>query len=119
MSADAQSPATVCKVCTIRLETLCYQRAWWFRAFRELLATGVRAFALVYRIQPEGYPSRSLYCRGCLRFKKNALKRNSALFCRLDGYVNPFFNRVRDSLLTEQELVDARRFAADAASVGR
>ncbi|MCG3147817.1 MAG: hypothetical protein PCFJNLEI_01258 [Verrucomicrobiae bacterium] len=103
----------VCRVCTIRLEQLCYQRAWWFRAFREVLATGVRLFALVYRIHPGNYPTRSPFCHGCLRFRKNALKEQSALFRWFDARVNPLFNRVRDSLLTEQERVDARRFAEE------
>lgn len=105
-----------CCVCTIRLETLCNRRAWWFRAFREVLATGVRLFACIYRIRPTNYKTRSPFCHGCLRFKKNALKEQSALFRRLDARINPVFNLVRDSLLTEQELEEARRFAADAAT---
>lgn len=105
----------VCRVCTIRLETLCYRRAWWFRVFREVLATGVRLFASFYRIRPADYRTRSTVCHGCLRFKKNALKEKSALFRRFDARINPLFNRVRDSLLREQELEDARRFAAQAA----
>jgi hypothetical protein len=105
----------VCRVCTIRLEGLCYQRAWWFRAFREVLATGVRLFALFSRINPANYTTRSAFCHGCLRFKKNALKERSALFRWVDARINPLFNRIRDSLLTAQELDDARRFAREAA----
>ena len=40
-------------MCTIRLEQLCYQRAWWFRSFREVLATGIRVFAFAYRVRPD------------------------------------------------------------------
>ena len=47
----------------------------------------------------------------CLRFRKNALKRRSLLFNWLDGYLNPLFNRVRDSLLTQKELERARALA--------
>ena len=107
----------VCKLCTIRLEELCYQRAWWFRAFREVLATGVRLFAFFRRIQPQKYITRSPGCHRCLRFQKNALKEQSTFFRWLDSYLNPFFNRVRDSLLTEQELEEARRYAAEAGNV--
>jgi hypothetical protein len=107
----------ICKLCTIRLEELCYRRAWWFRAFREVLATGVRLFALLGNIQPQRYITRSPGCHRCLRFKKNALKEQSALFRWLDSYLNPFFNRVRDSLLTPQELEEARRYAAEAGNV--
>ncbi len=106
-----------CKICTIRLERLCYQRAWWFRAFREGLATGIRLFALVYRINPDDYKMRSAACHNCIRFRKNALKERSRLFRWLDGYLNPMFNGVRDSLLTQQELDEARRFAAEAEQV--
>jgi hypothetical protein len=107
-----------CKVCTIRLEQLCYQRAWWFRAFRELLATGVRVFALFYRIKPGDYRMRSPLCHQCLRFKKNALKTRSPTFRGLDGWVNPLFNRVRDSLLSAEELEQARSFARQAENTG-
>ncbi len=102
---------SACKICTIRLEELCYQRAWWFRAFRETLATGIRLFAVVLMIRTDGGKARSKKCRGCLRFRKNALKQCSPLFNWLDGYLNPLFNRARDSLLTPEELEQARALA--------
>jgi hypothetical protein len=37
------------------------------------------------------------------------------LFNWLDSYLNPMFNRVRDSLLTPKELDDARALARRAA----
>lgn len=103
-----------CKVCVIRLEHICYRRAWWFRPFREVLATGIRVFALVYRVRPEAYAARSPMCYGCLRFRKNVVKRHSPLFNWFDGFLNPLFNRVRDSLLTAEELAWARALAAKA-----
>jgi hypothetical protein len=111
MSHISVQATPVCRICTIRLEELCYQRAWWFRAFREVLATGIRVFALIYRIPADRHPPRSARCRNCLRFRKNALKEGSALFGWLDGYLNPFFNRIRDSLLTPAELESARELA--------
>lgn len=107
-----------CKICTIRLEQLCYARAWWFRAFREVLATGIRVFALVTRTPADGHGARSAQCQGCLRFRKNALKRRSALFNWLDGHLNPLFNRARDSLLTPDELERARLLARRAEERG-
>lgn len=104
-------PAPACSICTIRLEELCYQRAWWFRTFREVLATGIRLFALAYGIRRHKHPPRSPKCLGCLRFRKNALKERSRLFNWLDGYLNPFFNRQRNALLTEAELEKARELA--------
>jgi len=106
----SQSTAS-CRICTIQLESLCYRRAWWFRAFRELLATGIRLFAVVYWIRPRDYLARAPMCYKCLRFRKNALKARSPLFNWLDAYLNPLFNRVRDSLLTPEELERARRLA--------
>lgn len=100
-----------CKMCTIHLERLCYQRAWWFRIVRECFATGIRAFALVYRFRPDEWKTRARGCENCIRFRKNALKERSRLFRWLDGYLNPVFNRLRDSLLTPQELEEARELA--------
>jgi hypothetical protein len=120
-SPTSPTPVTqtnlVCKLCTIRLEALCYRRAWWFRIFREILATGVRLFAFFGRIRPQRYVTRSPGCHQCLRFQKNALKEQSMLFRRLDAHMNPFFNRVRDNLLTEPEKEEARRHAAAAGNV--
>lgn len=100
-----------CRICAIRLIQICYRRAWWFRPFREVFATGIRLFALFYRMPPEAYARRSPLCRGCLRFRKNAVRRRSPLFRWLDARLNPRFNRARDSLLTPQERDHAREFA--------
>ena len=100
-----------CKICTIHLERLCYRRAWWFRLFREILATGIRVFALVYRFPASRHVARSPMCFKCLRFRKNALKEASPLFNWLNAYLNPIFNRARNSLLTPQELERARTLA--------
>ncbi len=106
-----------CKICTIRLEQLCYPRAWWFRPFREMLATGIRLFALAYRIPRTRHQVRSPLCYGCLRFRKNTLLERSALFRWGNTVLNPLFNRVRDSLLTPAELEMARTLARKAADV--
>ncbi|MCC6353928.1 MAG: nitroreductase [Verrucomicrobiae bacterium] len=115
--APAHQADLICRLCTIQLETLCYQRAWWFRPFREVLATGVRLFALVSRIEPQKYMTRSPGCHHCLRFQKNALKEQSAIFRWFDSFLNPLFNHLRDSLLTPEELDQARRLAAEAENV--
>lgn len=107
--------ASGCRICTIRLEQICYQRAWWFRAFREILATGIRLFALAYRVPADHRLVRSPMCCKCLRFRKNALQARSPFFNWLDGYLNPLFNRARDALLTPEELEKARELARCAA----
>ncbi len=115
--ASCNPTELICKMCTIRLEEVCYRRAWWFRPFREVLATGVRLFAFFSRIEPQRYITRSEGCHRCLRFQKNALKEQSGLFRWLDSWINPIFNRVRDSLLTPEELEEARSFAREAGNV--
>ena len=112
----APNPNAVCKLCTIRLERLCYQRAWWFRAFRAILASGVRLWSLWHPVTPTLYLSRTKECHSCIRFRKNVLKEESRFFRRLDGYVNPLFNRARDSLLTPEEMEAAREHARKAAA---
>ena len=109
-SALNPDPVSACKICTIRLEELCYKRAWWFRAFREVLATGIRLFAIALWIKTDEDKPRSKACQRCLRFRKNALKRRSPLFNWLDGYLNPLFNRVRDSLLTPKSWSEPARW---------
>jgi hypothetical protein len=115
-TAVPMNPATnlTCKMCTIHLERLCYRRAWWFRMVRECFATGIRLFAVIYWIRPGDYKVRSSMCHNCIRFRKNALKERSRLFAWLDRYLNPVFNRIRDSLLTPTELDQARELAARA-----
>jgi len=118
LSAQGAAEENSCKICTIRLEQLCYERAWWFRAFREMLATGIRGFAFAYGIRAESHPVRSPLCHRCLRFRKNTLKSRSPLFNWLDGYLNPVFNRVRDSLLSSEEKEFARGLALRASDPG-
>ncbi len=110
VTALSDAPGT-CRICTISLEQLCYRRAWWFRAFREILASGIRLFALLYRIPADAHPARSPTCYRCLRFRKNSLQARSPLFAKLDSYLNPLFNRLRNSLLSEDELQRARALA--------
>jgi hypothetical protein len=115
-SAPYSDAISACKICTIRLEELCYARAWWFRAFREVLATGIRLFAIALWVETGNAKPRSKACHRCLRFRKNALKLRSPAFNWLDSYLNPLFNRVRDSLLTPEELEKARALARSRAN---
>jgi hypothetical protein len=115
MALQESSTDASCKLCTIQLEELCYARAWWFRGLREVFATGVRIFSFVLRVNPNVYKSRSPMCKSCIRFRKNVLKCRSTVFNKLDSILNPIFNRIRDSLLTPEELERARLLARCAA----
>ena len=111
LSMEHYTDDGACKICTRHLESLCYQRAWWFWAFRQVLAAGVHLFAFFTRTRSTSIHPRSPYCHSCLRFRKNALKRESTVFCYLDKIINPLFNSLRDSLLTQDELSRARILA--------
>lgn len=115
MATMVSSNDASCKLCTIQLEELCYARAWWFRVIREMFATGVRIFSIALRVNPDAYKSRSPMCKSCIRFRKNVLKCRSTLFNKLDSVLNPIFNRIRDSLLTPEEMDRARLLARRAA----
>ncbi len=114
MSLNPPSSKPPCGLCTIRLEKLCSQRAWWFGPFRATLALGVELFALLLGVNPDEDRTRSPMCRRCIRFRKNAVRARSRAFAWLDGYLNPLFNRVRDSLLDPEELTAARQLARQA-----
>ncbi|OHD66196.1 MAG: hypothetical protein A2176_08125 [Spirochaetes bacterium RBG_13_51_14] len=108
-------PYALCSTCTIMLVKKTYERAWWFRMVREPLRWGMIALGWLYGIDPEGYPVRSEQCRGCLRFMKTALKDRSALFNRLNGLMNPLFDRIIERIVTAEEIGEAKRFAKESA----
>lgn len=97
----------------MHLVLLCYQRSLWFRMFREPLVMGMRVMSWWHRIDPNDYPVHSEACRGCIRFRKNVLKQVSPTFRILNDLVNPRFNRLRDSLVTEQERREAKSLPAE------
>lgn len=45
---------------------------------------------------------------------KDRLKQKSPTFRWLNGRIDPFFNRIRDSIVTSVEVEEARRFAREA-----
>ena len=106
----------ICSTCTLQLVRLCYARCWWFRLFREPLLAGMRLLAWRHRINSRDYAVRTPACYGCIRFMKVALKEKSPTFRWLNGRIDPVFNRVRNSLLTEEEITQARAFAREAFS---
>lgn len=106
--------SAICNTCTLDLVRRCYERAWWFRLIREPLVFGMRAMAWWHRIDPRDYQVRSDACYGCVRFAKTALLEESATFRWLNRWVDPRFNRIRNSLLLEGELEAAQDFAREA-----
>lgn len=102
-----------CNTCTWRLVRLCYGRAPWFRLVREPVVLGMRVMAWWHDIERgrgrRGHPD----CDGCVRYMKDRLKRESSAFRWLNSRINPLFNRIRDSIVTKEEVEDARRFARE------
>ena len=78
---------------------------------REPLVMGMRILGRAYRVDPEEYEVRSEECRNCIRFLKTGLKDKSGLLRRLNGLIDPVFNRIRDSIVSDQELQESRDLA--------
>jgi hypothetical protein len=104
----------VCNTCTILLVELCYQRVWWFRLMREPLLLGMRLLSWWHGIDPCDYPVRTEGCYGCIRFMKESLKERSPVSRWLNDRINPAFNRIRDSIVTQEEIREAKRLAREA-----
>lgn len=103
-----------CNTCTISLVAVAYRRAFWFRFVREPLKLGMLALAWFHRIDARDYPVRTESCYGCLRFVKTALKEKSPAFRLLNGRVNPIFDRIMESIVSLEEVRDAKTFAREA-----
>ena len=104
----------VCNNCTILLVKLCYQRVWWFRLMREPLLLGMRLLSWRHGINPRDYRVRTESCYGCIRFMKESLKEKSPTARWLNDRINPVFNRIRDSIVTQDEIGESKRFAREA-----
>ncbi|HAH04944.1 MAG TPA: nitroreductase [Elusimicrobia bacterium] len=110
-----EAEAFACNTCTWRLVKLCYDRAPWFRLVREPLALGMRAWAWRHGIDPRQASRGHLDCRGCMRYLKDQLKARSWAFRWMNDRIDPVFNRLRDTMVSEDEIEEARVFARQAA----
>ncbi|MBI2856914.1 MAG: nitroreductase [Chloroflexi bacterium] len=103
--------AGICNTCTIQLVATAYRRAPWFRLVREPLKWGMLAMGRLYRVDPRAYSVPTPGCAGCLRFTKTGLRERSGLFRWLNARLNPLFDRVLESIVTQQEVAEAKRYA--------
>ncbi len=108
----------VCNHCTYKLVAIAYQRAPWFRLFREPLKLGMRLLAFVHRIDAKEYQVRTPGCYQCIRFYKTALFGKSISFRWLHNRINPVFNKLIAKIVTDEEKKEAKRYA-DSASEGK
>ena len=101
-----------CNTCTVKLVEAAYSRSWWFRLIREPLRAGMLALGNIYGIDPAAYNVAGAHCGGCPRIIKYALKERSGLFRALNTAVNPVFDRLLETLVSREQVKDAKDFAA-------
>jgi len=104
----------VCNTCTIMLVKTCYERVWWFRIIREPLRFGMVIMGKFYSVNHNDYLVKSNECRGCVRFIKTGLKEKSSLFRFLNGIVNPLFDRIMETIVSREEVLEAKKHAKEA-----
>lgn len=114
---DNNDKYAVCNHCTYKLVAIAYERAPWFRLFREPLKLGMRYLVFFHRIDAKEYEVRTSSCYRCIRFYKTALFKKSASFRWLHDRFNPIFNRLLSRIVTDEERKQAKQYA-DAASSG-
>jgi hypothetical protein len=112
MMTEKLSPV-VCKNCALLLIRRCYARHWWFRVVREPLVCGMRILARWNKIDARSHGVRNPECHGCVRFMRAELEEKSPTFNFLNKYIGPRFKTVRDSMLTSEDFIEAKRHARE------
>ena len=108
--------SAVCNTCTLKLVSIAYSRAPWFRLFREPLRLGMRFLSWIHRVNPSEYEVRTPHCFGCIRFYKVALKEKSGLFRRMNDLFNPLYDALLERIVTEEEVKQAKTYARAASN---
>jgi len=103
-----------CNNCTIKLVTIAYQRAPWFRLLREPLRLGMRFLVYLHHIDSGEYLVRTQACYNCIRYYKTALRERSAAFRQLHRLINPVFDYFLERIVTGEELNRAKVYAREA-----
>lgn len=103
----------VCKNCAALLAKWCYERHWWFRLIREPLLVGMRILAWWNGIDARAHGVRNPECHGCIRFMRAELDEKSPTFRFLNEIIGKKVGNLRNSLLTQQELDNARHHAKE------
>lgn len=111
---SGQPSPVVCKNCALMLARIVYRRHWWFPLVREPLVLGMRILAWWHGIDARTYVVRNPECAGCIRFMKAELEEKSPTFRFLNNLIGERFTALRNSRLTPDELVEAKRFAREA-----
>jgi predicted outer membrane protein len=94
----------------------CYKKHKWFHLVRDPLVWGMKYLAWVNGIEANRQAAKQSYCKGCVRFIKNELEEKSATFKLLNRLIAPRFARLRNSMVTEQDMKAARQRAIEASA---
>jgi hypothetical protein len=103
----------VCKNCALFLVRRAYGKHWWFRLVREPLVWGMRILAWWNSIDARSHAVSNPECHGCVRFMKAELEEKSPTFRFLNDRMGTWFRTTRDSMLTQEELDEAKRRAKE------
>jgi hypothetical protein len=103
----------VCKNCALLMVRLCYGKHWWFRLVREPLVWGMRILALWNGIDARSHVVSNPECHGCVRFMKAELEEKSPTFRFLNGLIGQKFGDLRNAMLTQEELDEAKQHAKE------
>lgn len=114
MNMASEPSSVVCKNCALMLARLVYRRHWWFPLLREPLIMGMRILAWRHCIDARRHKVRDPACSGCIRFMKAELEKKSPTFCFLNNLIGDHFSKLRNTLLTQEELDVAKRIAKEA-----
>ncbi len=71
----------------------------------------------LYGVNYSDYLVRSEDCQGCVRFIKTGLKEKSSLFRFLNGIINPVFDWILETIVSEEEVMEAKIHANEATHV--
>ncbi len=104
----------ICKGCALMLAMKCYEKHWWFHIVRDPLVWGMRFLGWVNRIDAYKHPVKKSECKGCLRFLKAELEEKSPTFNFLNSFIGPKFQKLRNNMLSQEELEEAKKIANDA-----
>jgi len=108
---NSERKNAVCGNCTLKLVTIAYRRAPWFRIVREPLKLGMRLLSRIHHVDTSEYLVRTPACYDCIRFYKIALKEKSAIFRWLHRGINPMFDYCLEKIVTAEERQLAKKYA--------
>jgi len=110
ISNDAQ---TGCRMCAIYLVERCNKKNMLFHIIRDPLVWGMYFLGWCNGINVRQIVVGKTRCNGCIRFLKTALEEKSPTFNCLNKFIGPRFAKIRNSMLTDEEIREGKRLAAE------